>query len=164
VNPPVCTSGIAIDKPRLTIHASEFSLRLKGQAVIPKPWSGVNPAVNGVRIAVDSPTGAAGIDVVVPGGPLWKVNGTGTRWTYRDPAGTVAGITTVVVRDRSTVSDGLLRWTVKGSGGAIALPDASAVRTAVVLGDPNECASLDWNPPEGSRPRCDGDSAVLHCR
>ena len=43
VNPPVCTSGITIAKPGLTMHATPFSLRTKGQAIVPKPWQGVDP-------------------------------------------------------------------------------------------------------------------------
>ena len=163
LNPAVCSSGIAIALPKLTLHASPFSLRLKGQAVIPKPWVGIDPAVNGVRFVVDSPSGAGSIDLTVPGGALWSVNRAGTRWSYRDSSGSAGGVTRIVVTDRSKAEDGLLRWVVKANGVTVTLPDVSAVRTAAVLGAANECALLQWNPPGGARPRCQGDDSALSC-
>jgi hypothetical protein len=164
VTPGVCNSGIVIERPRLRMRSNPFSLRFKGQAIIPKPWSGINPAVNGVRIVVDATAGAGGTDLVVPGGGLWTTNGAATRWTYRDPAGSIGGITRIVVLDRSNVQSGLVRWIVKGAGSSTMLPDVDAVRSTVVLGAADECASLIWNDPEGERPRCQGDAAVLSCR
>lgn len=163
VNPAVCTSGIAIDKAKLTLRATPFSLRLKGQAVIPKPWTAVDPAHNGIRIVIDAPSGAGGVDLTVPGGGPWSVNHAGTVWSYRDPSGSVGGVTRIVVKDRSSVEDGLLRWMVKANGAGATLPDVSAVRTAVVVGAANECALLQWDPPSDARPRCQGDNASLSC-
>jgi hypothetical protein len=146
------------------MRASPYFLRFKGQAVIPKPWTGVDPASNGLRIVIDSAVGSGGVDVVIPGGAQWTTNGVATRWTYRDPAGSVAGITRIVVLDRSNVQPGLLRWVVKGGGGVASLPDVNAVRATMLLGAAGECASLTWSGPGGARPRCDGDATVLSCR
>ena len=151
------------------MHATPFSLRTKGQAIVPKPWQGVDPLANGVRVVVDAPDGPGGIDVTIPGGAAvndvgWFVNASGTRWTYRDGAGTQGGITKVVVRDRSSHVDGLLAWSVTGKSAATAtLLDPSAVRSTMVLGAASECASLTWNPPGGVRPRCTGTAAKLAC-
>jgi hypothetical protein len=169
VNPPVCASGITMQRPSLKITASPFALALKGEAVIPKPWQTVDPLTGGLRVVVDATSGPGGLDVTLPGGALtdgvgWKVNPRGTQWTYRDPAGNHGGITRAVVKDRSRVVDGLLRWTVRGKGGSLVLPDPGAVRSAIVLGAPLECAALVWNPPGGVRPRCTGDAARLRCR
>jgi hypothetical protein len=169
VNPSVCASGIPVAKPRLRLFASPFLVRLKGEAVVPKPWSGVDPVANGVRIVIDTTSGSGGFDVTIPGGALsggvgWKVNAKGDRWTYVDPAGSHAGIRGVVVRDRSVRQDGLLRFGAKGNGGAITLPSASATRVTAVLGDPGECASIVFGPPDGARPRCRGDAARVVCR
>lgn len=62
------------------------------------------------------------------------------------------------------MTDGLLRWIIKGSGGAAVLPDVDEVRSAVVVGSALECAGMLWNPPSGARPRCNGGSAALTCR
>ncbi|TMA43338.1 MAG: hypothetical protein E6J81_16245 [Deltaproteobacteria bacterium] len=144
------------------------SLRFKGEAVILKPWQAVDPVVHGMRVVVDALSGPGGIDVTIPagaraGGVGWQANSALTQWTYTDPAGH-GGITRVVVKDRSRVTDGLVRWIIKGRGGAVVLPDAQEVRSAVVVGDPLECAGILWNPPTGARPRCGGDGTWLGCR
>jgi hypothetical protein len=169
VNPSVCASGITILKPRLRLFANPFLVRLKGEAVIPKPWTGIDPLANGVRVVVDATSGAGGFDATIPGGALsggvgWKVNAAGNRWTYTDPTGSHAGIRGVVVRDRSITQDGLVRFGVKGNGGSITLPPPTATRTTVVLGAADECAALVFNPPSGGRPRCRGDAARIVCR
>ena len=163
VKPSVCASGIAIDKASIRLTASPFSVGLNGEAVIPKPWTAVDPATHGLRLVVDAASAAGGLDVTLPGDARWSTNDARTRWTYTDRAGGLSGITKAVVQDRSSRQDGLVRFTVKGKGGSIALPPATDVRTAVVLGAPLECASLLWNPPGGERPRCDGDASRLRC-
>jgi hypothetical protein len=169
VNPSVCTSSIAIAKPRLRLFANPFLVRLKGEAVIPKPWTDIDPLANGIRVVVDATSGPGGFDVTIPGGALaggvgWKVNASGDRWLYTDPTGSHAGIRGAVVRDRSIKQDGLVRFGVKGNGGSITLPSPTATRTAIVLGAADECAALVFNPPSGGRPRCRGDAARLVCR
>jgi len=165
VNPPLCTSGIEFERPRLKIRATPFSLRLTAEMVIPKPWSGVNPAVEGIHMLVDSTTGSGSIDALLPGGALWKVNGAGTSWTYTDKTGAVSGITKAVVKDRSKVEDGRLRVTVQGkSASSVVLPDADSVRTTLVLGDSDECGGLEWNAAGGARPACILKAVTLNCR
>ena len=169
VNPPPCESGNTIQRPVLSVVASPFSLRFKGEAVIPKPWQAVDPVANGVRIAVDGLSGPGGIDVTIPGGVRvgglgWNANAAGTQWIFTDPAGSQGGVTRVVVKDRSRATDGLVRWTVKGRGGAVALPDVSEVRSAMIVGNALEFAGVLWNPPTGARPRCGGGGTSLICR
>jgi len=164
MNPPVCASGIAARKPVLVLRASPPTVRLRGEAVIPKPWTGVDPAANGLRVVVDAVAGAGGFVAVVPGGAGWTVNAAGTRWTYVDPTGAVAGVQRVVVVDRSRREDGLLAWRALARGASFALPDAADTRSAVVLGAPAECALTVWSGPGETRPRCDGDASKLSCR
>ncbi len=164
-NPPICQSGIVFERPRLKARAVSFQIRFRAEAVVPKPWMGIDPDVNGVRFVLDSTGGAGVVDATIPGGSLWKTNGTGTTWTYSDPDGAVSGITKVVVKDRSSVEDGRLRISVKAkSDTGPALPDASSVRTTMVLGDSDECAAVDWNAPGGNPPACEGSSTQLSCR
>jgi hypothetical protein len=122
-----------------------------------------------VRIRLDAVTGPGGVDVTIPGGAFanrvgWKVDRTGTRWTYSDHAGSHGGVTTISVRDASKTTDGLIRWTIRAKSGSIALPDVGSVRTAIVLGAPLECAQITWNPPGATRPRCNGTATRLVCR
>ncbi len=164
VNPPLCNSGIALTRAKMTMTANVFSFTFTGEAVIPKPWTAVDPAVNGVHVVVDAVNGTGGIDALIPGGARWKTNGSGTAWTYLDATGTVAGITRVVVKDRSSKADGTLGFIVKGMGGTTALPDVSAVRTSIVVGSAGECAALAWGAPGSPRPACSGNAALLRCR
>ena len=158
VNPPVCTSGIAVARPILKLRASPFLARLRGEAVL----GGVNPATSGARIVVDATSGSGGFDVTIPGGTGWAVNAPGTRWRYSDPSGALGGITKILVRDKSAVTPGLVRWVVKGKTGALlALPDVSSVRGTLVVGA--ACATHTWNGPAGERPRCEGDATRLSC-
>ena len=127
-NAPACSSGIALGKPSIRLVASPFSLRAKGEALIPKPWIGVDPAVHGIRLVVDAVTGAGGVDVTLPAGARWTVNASRTKWVYADATGSAGGVTRAVVLDRSKREDGLLRFTMKGRGGTIVLPPVDAVR------------------------------------
>ncbi len=163
-NAPACSSGIALGKPSIRLVASPFSLRAKGEALIPKPWIGVDPAVHGIRLVVDAVTGAGGLDVTLPAGARWTVNASRTKWVYADATGSAGGVTRAVVLDRSKREDGLLRFTMKGRGGTIVLPPASSTRTAVILGASHECASIAWGAPDDAPPRCQGDVTRLKCR
>jgi hypothetical protein len=169
VNAPVCASGLTIQKPSLRLRATPFSLRVKGQTLIPKPWQGVDPRANGIRLVVDAASGPGGLDVTLPGGAAvngvgWSLNRAGTQWTYHDPAGLHGGVTKAAVKDRSSRTDGLLLWSITGKSGAtVVLPDVSTVRSAIVHGAQLECGSLAWNAPGGTRPRCTERSAKLTC-
>ncbi len=163
VSPSVCTSGIVLQKPTLKLRASPYLGRLRADAVIPKPWIGVDPASNGVRIVIDAASGSGGFDSTIPGGTGWKTNKAGTRWTFRDPTGAHSHLIRVVVVDRSKVQAGRLRLVATGKGGTSPLPAVANVRTTLVLGAPSECAAIAWNPPGAARPRCDGDASHLGC-
>jgi hypothetical protein len=162
VNPGLCASGFGLRQPRQTLRASPARLRLRAEAAIPEPWTGIDPAANGIRVVIDTVAGSGGLDVTLPGGPRWTRRG--PRSTYRDPAGSVGGVTKAVIRDRRAQEPGLLRVVVRGRGGSLVLPDPSDVRTTLVLGTSDECAALVWNGPAGASPRCQGDARRLVCR
>ena len=165
VNAPACSSGITLQKPWLTMKPSLLFLRLSGQAVIPKPWTGVDPQLDGVRIVIDSVSGPGGEDVTIPGGSGWKTNQSHTQWTFTDPRGTHGGITRVVVTDRSRVTDGLLHVSLQGkSSTPPSLPDPAHTRAAVVFGSADECAQVTWNGPDDTLPSCRMQGPRLVCR
>jgi len=166
VNAPLCSSGLSLERGRLKARATPFSLKLSAEVLIPKPWTGVSPATAGIRVRIDTVSGAGSIDALLPGGARWKANGSGTTWTYTDPAGTEAGLTKVVVKDRSNVEEGRLRVGVKGkSTASTPLPDpASLLRATLVLGDADECGALAWSAPGGPAPACSGSTASVNCR
>jgi hypothetical protein len=165
MNEPSCSSGIAISRPRLGLRGDELRLRVRGEAVIPKPWTEIDPATNGIRIVVDALSGPGGIDVTLPGGSAWILNADGDRWLYRDPTGAVSGITRATVRDLSAKQDGLLFFSLQGkSDQSLPLPEVSRVRTSAILGAPDECAAVEWGGPSDLSPRCTLRGARLVCR
>ncbi|HYB99873.1 MAG TPA: right-handed parallel beta-helix repeat-containing protein [Candidatus Limnocylindrales bacterium] len=164
VNAPVCASAILLEGARQKLRSNPFAIVLKGEAVIPRPWIAVDPDAGGVRVVVDSTMGSFGFDAALPGGAAWSSNATGTIWKYYDPTGAVSGITRVVIKDRSSVEDGRLRFTIKGKGGVIVLPPADSVRTSIVFGTTEECASIAWGGPDEDPPACNGDAGALSCR
>jgi parallel beta-helix repeat protein len=159
-----CSSGITVTKPMLVLRAAPSAVTFVGQAIIPKPWSGIDPPANGVRFVIDDATGDTALDVTLPGGAAWTANPAGTRWVYRDPSGLVAGIRRVMVTDKSSMTSGLVAWRVSGRGGALALPDVGSVRSAMLLGDASECALTQWNGPTGAAPRCIGGPSRVKCK
>ena len=148
--------------PRQTLRVAPPRITLRAEAVIPEPWTGIDPPMNGVRVVVDALAGAGGFDVTLPGGARWTAGG--KRWTYRDALGSVGGIVKAVVQDRRAKQAGLARVIVKGKNASLLLPDPSQVRTTVALGNAAECASIVWNGPSGPSPRCTGDARKLVCR
>ena len=125
--------------------------------------------MNGLRISIAASAGASSVDVTIPSGALsgglgWKVNRTGTQWTYTDPHGTQSSVTRATLNNRSARTDGLLHLSVRAKGGSVVLPSTTGVHTTVVFGDSGECAQIDWNPPTAARPRCSGTATQLTCR
>jgi hypothetical protein len=162
VNPPLCESGIVLGRASLKLRSSPFRIVARGEAILPLPFSGVDPVTNGLQLLVDHLSESIAIDFDVAGGAAWSVNSAGTKWRYVNPAGSVKR---VLVRDLSSKEPGLLRWSLKAESAAtVTLPSSDAIRMSVVLGDAGECASVVFDPPSGARPRCSGDTAKVSCR
>ncbi len=165
VNESVCTSGIKLERARTTMNASPYKLRLKGEAVIAKPWLGIDLPLAGVRFVIDHATGPGGVDTTLPGGAAWSAAANGLKWTYKDSTASVGGVKKVVIRDLSAKEDGRLRIVVKATAAmAEIVPGVDSVRTSIVFGGPGECALLGWNGPADARPHCTGSAAKIRCR
>ncbi|HEY2775030.1 MAG TPA: hypothetical protein VGK20_13365 [Candidatus Binatia bacterium] len=167
--PPSCASSIS--RPSLKMSSTPFLMKLSGQALIPLPWTAVNPPANGIHVTIDDAVGSGGgIDAALPGGAFdgtsgWKTNSRGTKWLYVDPAGSVAGITKAAVRDMSSQVAGMLRWSIVGRGaGPIALPDVNTAQAEVTLGATDECATVAFGAPGAAPPRCVSVAGRMLCR
>jgi DNA-binding beta-propeller fold protein YncE len=154
-----CASGIVIDEPRLKVARNPFPpgderLTLMGQAVFSPA---VNPLADGLRFRVDDLNGAQIFSRTIPGGLNWKVNGSLTKWSYRDRNGLLApGITRIVILDRSSVMPGLYRVKVTGKNSDFrVMAGQIPVRMTIVLGNATgQCASVAFNAPVGPPPLC----------
>jgi len=163
-NAGICGEGSALAKPKLSLRSGKERLSLKGTLIVAPPWSGVDPPTAGIRFRIDHLFDPGAIDVVVAGGPAWKTNSTATKWIYGDKNASVAGIKRVVVRDRSSKTAGELSFAIRGVGLPGPIPGSDAARASVVVGEADECGTVLWNPPDGEKPRCKGDSGRITCR
>ncbi len=136
----------------------------------------IDPIANGLQFTV---TGGPGNPVVftrqIPAGesaspslPGWKRNGAGTRWTFKDANGALAGgITKVIVKSGAT--PGSYRIKIKGRAGDFQVEAAELpVSVEVVLGGAaqefaGQCGEASLAGPS---PACTwaGGGKVLNCR
>jgi hypothetical protein len=154
---PLCASGVVLQRATLKATAAPFVARLQAEATLALPWTGIDPAANGVRIVVDDL-----FDATLPGGADWTTKASG--WTYRNDAGPVAGVTRVKIRRVIKDDTGRLLLKLRAAGAATDLPSAAATQATIVFGNATECASIAWNGPGAAEPRCEGDAAKIACR
>jgi hypothetical protein len=160
VNATICETSVAFEEPSLVMGADPFLLRLKVEAMLPKPWLGVDPVASGIHVKVDEPVGSGGFEAVVPGGSRWRRNQKGTKWRYTDVTGSISGITRVIMTDHVKHEDGL-EIIVKARTGTVSLPHAAHARMAIVFGTRDECMAVPFN---GFPASCSGDSGRIVCR
>ena len=153
----VCNSGIGIEKARLRARPASGTIVIHGEALIPKPWHGVAPATNGVRLTIDGV-----LDITVPGGAGWTTNFVGQSWRFRDTSGQNGGVRRIEISDRSARQDGRLSFTVRLDG-APSVPAIGAQDVSIGFGEADECATAHFNGPEASSPRCRGNVVTLVC-
>lgn len=154
---PACTSGLALEKPSLSMSAAPMRLSLSGAATLVTPWQQVDPIGGGVRIVVDGV-----LDATIPGGNGWKQAGSG--WSYKNKLGSVGGVRSIRIKNLSGLVDGRLAIRVKAAGAGATLPAADQVSASVVFGAASECAAVEWNGPGAAKPSCEGDANKLVCR
>jgi hypothetical protein len=151
-----CSGGNVIEQARLRVRsASEISVR--GKAMIPLPWQGMAPHLNGVRLTI-----AGVLDITVPGGAGWTVSSSGRRWRYNDRAGLISGVRRIDLMDRSSDDSGQISFRMRITN-APAVPAPGPVDLSVRFGDQNECATAHWNGPMGPAPLCMGNTSSMNC-
>lgn len=152
-----CSSGNEFVAAQLRVLALSGRTRFRGDAVLPQPWTGIDPPVAGVALRL------AGAEVVIPGGAGWKTKPNGKDWSYRDRAGTHAGVTRIDLFDRRDRSPGEIRvrlWLRNPS----LVPSPGPTTVEVRFGAPAECAVASWNGPGGLPPRCVPRASGMTCR
>jgi hypothetical protein len=158
IAPPLCSSGAALEKARFKLDA-DGSFRLAARAVLPGP--ALDPPGDGLRLVVADAFGEAVLDVALAPGSAWTSKG-GTRWSY---AGDTLAIRKATLRDQGAKTPGLVKLSLRGEAGELALPDAAdGLETILVLAPGAGCASRVWNPPAAPRPRCLVKGERLVCR
>jgi len=150
---PMTRSKLTIRK--LNTPPGDDKLTFTGQLSLSSPFSpALDPLTNGVRLLLEGTAGSL-LDAVVPGGAHdgstrkgWKVNRSGTKWTYQDKTATPAdGIAKVVIQDRSAATPGLVKFTVNGKAGSYAVaPDDLPVTARLILAPPGaKCGDTSFS-------------------
>jgi cysteine-rich repeat protein len=176
-----CTGRVLVGRPRLLLKRlatppGDDVLTFKGDLRLDVPVTpALDPPARGVRILVTGGAGAV-VDVVLPAGAFdpstgagWSLRG-GSTWVWRDPRpGRPGGIYKMVLRDRSAAVPGLLRFAVKGKGGAYAVAPSALPLDGLVILDPPDadqgaCGTAEFpGPPPAPACAFDGAGSTLRC-
>jgi hypothetical protein len=170
---PLGCDGTSIDEPRLKVSRNgapigDESMKLRGSVLL---GASIDPVANGFTFGVYSLNGTLLYTRTIPPGlsPAngvagWKVNGTQTKWTYRDANGTVGGITRVIIQNRSSTTPGLHKVKVLGKENDFQVePPEIPVQLRLDLG-PGVCATRAFNDVIGPPPACQLSLARLKCQ
>jgi len=127
----------------LTTPSGDESLTVKGSTTLPDA-SALDPVSTGLRTFIRSAAGVLVGQVLLPPGAFdaatgagWLVNGSGTRWKYRNPAGPAGATTAKVIR----LATGDVKFVVRGKRGARLRRDGTLPLSAqIVFDDQGQCA------------------------
>lgn len=161
---PLCNSGISLERAKLSARPDPARIKIKAEAVLPLPWMAIDPPTAGITARIDGPSGGETIDIVLDAGS-WTAAASGTHWKYQGPSG-LGGASTAKakLRDASKKEPGRLKLTIKIKDGQTLLPAVEDIRTSVVFGSADECASLSFGGPDDDAPRCRGDATKIRCK
>ncbi|RMD85252.1 MAG: hypothetical protein D6815_02315 [Candidatus Dadabacteria bacterium] len=151
----VCTTLIAGQtiniKPKVIVKKintdtdpTNDGLVFKGEFVLPGStgFASLSPDTKGARIVLDASGGANRVDVTLPSGAAWKINGAGNKWQYKDKLGTAGGIVKMQIKDRSkkAANQVMVKVVGKKSTYPVVSGDEPPLVT-VVLGDSGSSAA-----------------------
>jgi uncharacterized delta-60 repeat protein len=154
---------------RLLGPAGDQRLSFKGVFAFVPTTPAIDPVANGLRVLVTDSTGATPVDIAIPSGAYdpvaragWRVNGSGTAWTYQNagsPVPPIGGIRKAQLRKAGSVP-GKYKFTVQGRDASYPIDPAHLplVGTFVIdtpLATTGQCAEVAfWAAPPPAKPRC----------
>jgi hypothetical protein len=171
-----CTGGANALKQKITITklltaAADDKLSITGQATLTAPFDPpLDPLANGVRLLIVDSTGGGVLDATVGGGAYdaltrtgWKVNGSQTSWTYKNPGTRPDGIIQVGVKTSASLP-GLVKLKAKGKNSTYTVATANLPLQATFILDPPTAATgecVEWIFPATfpAKPSCSVASA-----
>jgi hypothetical protein len=174
-------SQIAAAKLKVTKNldpSGDEGLTLSGEWVVEPLSPAPDPRANGMRFRINDRFGQPLYNRVLPraapianGAPGWTVNKAGTKWTYRDRRGAVAGgVVRATIQQKS--QPGVYGFSVGGKAANFQIdPAALPLELIVVLGGLDEaaagqCASIAFNDATGPSPACTLSSSgtTIRCK
>jgi hypothetical protein len=130
-------------------------LLMKGEFTLPAStdFMNLNPVVNGARLVIARSSGTVAVDVTVPGGPAWSVNGSGTKYKFVDKTKPAVnnGVVKFQIQDRSKKGPKQIKVLIKGKNGSYPLAAADEpIRATVVVGaaTAGECGETAFGPSD----------------
>jgi hypothetical protein len=175
-----CTDGAPVTKPQLIITKlltapGDDGLKFKGSALVGSTPT-INPKVNGVRVLVQDNSGGTVVDALIPGGAYdavtkigWKMNGTGTVFTYKHPVPGISGIVKAQVKI-STKNPNLVTFQAQGKAGSYPVSQSQIpLKGTMVIDSPTaetgQCGEATF-PGPSPIPYCrfNGSGSTLICK
>jgi cysteine-rich repeat protein len=138
----LCTNGTLIDNGKLklsdfTTGAGDDTLSFSGSLVFAMAPV-LDPVTNGVSMLLEDADGTL-FDVTLPGGVFdfgtktgWKINASGTAWTFSSPTAVDDAVNKVVLKQQGNQ----ITFTISGKKGAFAVPPLTLPLQATLVLDP----------------------------
>jgi hypothetical protein len=178
-----CTNGGVAIKQKITITkilapTGDDKLTFVGQSTLANlSTPPLDPVMNGVRVLIVDNVGAVVLDTTVDPGAYdtvtkigWKVNGSATSWTYKNPGSHPQKIILVGVKKVPSVP-GLVKFKVKGKNGSYQVNTANLPLHATLILDPptaatGECVEATWPATPPAKPSCltASSGATVKCK
>jgi hypothetical protein len=164
----VTTSKTKLTLKRLNTAPGDDRLTFKGTLTGLPLTPAVHPEQRGVRVVIQTPNPLAApvLDVLIPGGAGWNVNGSGTGFRYRNAAG-VQGITKVSLK-LDPEPPARLRYSIVGKNGSFPVTAAQLPLTGILVIDTpyattGQCGQATF--PGGTRVCiASGSGATVTCK
>jgi hypothetical protein len=175
-----CTNGAPVTKPQIVISklntpAGDDKLKFKGSALV-GATPPIDPKTNGVRVLIQDNAGGTILDALIPGGAYdaltktgWKVNGSGTTFTYKSPTPGVLGIVKVRVKI-SSKDPNLVSFQAQGKTGSYPVsPSQIPLKGTMVIDSPTaetgQCGEATF-PGPSPIPYCrfNGSGSTVVCK
>lgn len=137
---------------KLGAAPGDETLRFTGEiALAPPVGPALDPGRRGVRLRLETATGAVA-HTTVPPGTGWKVNKAGTVWTFTSKAGVGSlGVTKVTLKT-SAKAPGVVQFAVKAAGAQLALAAADLpLRPTLSLDASGRCGAARFAGEDACR-------------
>ncbi len=173
-----CTSTAVVAIPKVTVSklalpSGDEKIRFRGELTLPHPFVPVlEPELKGARVLIERSDGTPVLDALLPPGAFTALTQAGwhtssTSFIYKNTGAVtppIGGIVKMVIRDLSTRTPGLLKFSVTGKGATYTVESATLpLRATFVLDPDGQCGTAVFPGPPPV-PVCSLATTVLKCR
>jgi hypothetical protein len=168
---PTGQEKVKLTLTKLLAPANDDKLTFKGFFTSVPGTPTIDPVTKGLRVLITESTGATPVDVTIPGGAYdagtktgWRVNGSGTAWTYKGPGTTTNGLQKAQLKTIPS-TPGKYKFSVKGKNGsypinAANLPLVGTIVIDVPFASSGQCGEASFTTPPASCLSASGGKTV----